>query len=221
MSEKRAVIFANGDLADARAARALLRPDDYLVAVDGGLRHLKRMGLNPHRLIGDLDSVGATQLAELQNAGVQIERHPAEKDETDLELALRALLAEGYRQMRVVAALGGRLDQTLANLFLLEMPGLEQVDIRLDDGREEILIIRERAVVEGAPGDTLSLLAMNECTKGIVTQGLKYPLNHETLCPNRTRGVSNEMLAEQAEIRLLTGRLLCVHTRHARAKAGN
>lgn len=217
MSEKRAVIFANGELADARAARALLRPDDHLVAVDGGLRHLQRMGLRPHRLIGDLDSVDAIQLAELESAGVRIERYPVEKDETDLELALSVLLAEGYREMRVVAALGGRLDQTLANLFLLEMPGMEQVDIRLDDGREEILIIRNQAVVEGAPGDTLSLLAMNECTKGIVTQGLKYALNHETLCPNRTRGVSNEMLAERAEIRLLTGRLLCVHTRRSRA----
>ena len=213
MTTTRAVIFANGELKDGEAVRRWLRPDDYLIAADGGLRHLQRLGLQPHRLIGDLDSLTPEEAAALQEAGVQVERHPAEKDETDLELAIQYALQQGYRQMRIVAALGGRLDQTLANLALLEMPGLEGVDVRLDDGQEEIFIIRDQAVVEGAVGDTVSLLAMNECTKGIVTSGLKYALNHETLCPNRTRGISNEMTAERAEIRLLTGKLLCMHTR--------
>lgn len=213
MEYTRAVIFANGELADGAAVQRWLRPDDFLIAADGGLHHLRALGLQPHLVIGDLDSLSADEVAALQGTGVQIERHPAEKDETDLELAIQYALQQGFKQMRVVAALGGRLDQTLANLALLEMPGLEGVDIRLDDGREEILIIRDQAVVEGQPGDTVSLLAMNECTKGIVTSGLKYALNHETLCPNRTRGISNEMTGERAEIRLLTGRLLCMHTR--------
>ncbi len=213
MEYTRAVIFANGELADGAAVQRWLRPDDFLIATDGGLHHLRALGLQPHLVIGDLDSLSADEVAALQQAGVQVQQHPAEKDETDLELAIQYALQQGFKQMRVVAALGGRLDQTLANLALLEMPGLEGVDIRLDDGREEILIIRDQAVVEGQPGDTVSLLAMNECTKGIVTSGLKYALNHETLCPNRTRGISNEMTGERAEIRLLTGRLLCMHTR--------
>ncbi len=219
MDYARAVIFANGELADGEAVRRWLRPDDYLIAADGGLRHLRGLGLQPHLVIGDLDSLSAEETAALQAAGVHMERHPAEKDETDLELAIQYALRQGFKQMRVVAALGGRLDQTLANLALLEMPGLEGVDIRLDDGREEIFIIRDQAVVEGQPGDTVSLLAMNECSKGIVTSGLKYALNHETLCPNRTRGISNEMTAERAEIRLLTGRLLCMHTRRPSSTA--
>lgn len=217
MDVPRAVIFANGDLADGEAVRRWLRPEDYLIAADGGLRHMRALGLQPHRVIGDLDSLTPEEAAALQESGVQIERHPAEKDETDLELAIQYAVRQGFKRIRVVAALGGRLDQTLANLALLEMPGLEGVDIRLDDGREEILIIRDHAVVEGQPGDTVSLLAMNECTKGIVTSGLKYTLNHETLCPNRTRGISNEMTDERAEIRLLTGRLLCMHTRRPSA----
>lgn len=217
MSNTRAVIFANGELADGAAVQRWLRPDDFLIAANGGLRHIKALGLKPHLLIGDLDSLSPDEVAALQNSGVQMERHPAEKDETDLELALQHAVRQGFQSIRIVAALGGRLDQTLANLALLEMPGLEKVDIRLDDGREEIFIIRDQAVVEGQPGDTVSLLAMNECTKGIVTSGLKYALNHETLCPNRTRGISNEMTGDRAEIRLLTGRLLCMHTRRPAA----
>ena len=123
------------------------------------------------------------------------------------------LAERGVHEIRVVAALGGRLDQTLANLYLLEMDELKGIDVRLDDGREEILIIRSKSMVTGTPGDTLSLLSMEGCSKGITTQGLKYPLKGETLCPSRSRGISNVMLEPEAVIEVRTGALLCIHTR--------
>ncbi|MCX8026222.1 MAG: thiamine diphosphokinase, partial [Thermanaerothrix sp.] len=103
MEYQRAVIFANGELADGEAVRSWLRPTDYLIAADGGLRHVQALGLQPHLVIGDLDSLSAEQVTALQTAGVQIERHPAEKDETDLELAIQYALRQGFKQMRVVA----------------------------------------------------------------------------------------------------------------------
>ena len=213
MQKKRAVVFVNGVMEDHQVVQSMLVADDYLVAVDGGLCHLRTIGVLPHLLIGDLDSVDEGEVEALQLSGVQIKPYPVEKEETDLELTLLALAGQGFEEIRVVAALGGRLDQTLANLSLLELPGLEDVDVRLDDGHEEILIIRGSIKIEGRPGDTISLLAKDGCTNGIVTEGLKYPLNRETLCPNRTRGISNEMLSEQAFVRVTSGRLLCVHTR--------
>ena len=213
MQKKRAVVFVNGVMEDHQVVQSMLVAEDYLVAVDGGLRHMRTIGVQPHLLIGDLDSVDEGEVEALQLSGVQIKPYPVEKEETDLEIALLALAGQGFEEIRVVAALGGRLDQTLANLSLLELPGLEDVDVRLDDGHEEILIIRGSIKIEGLPGDTVSLLAKDGCTNGIVTEGLKYPLNRETLCPNRTRGISNEMLSEQAFVRVTSGRLLCVHTR--------
>ncbi len=212
---KRAFVFVNGTLTNAETIRSQIGPEDTLVAVDGGLRHLDALGLPPDLLIGDLDSVAAQRVTELQAAGVTIERYPREKDETDLELALINLSRAGYDTIRVVAALGGRLDQTLANLYLLELPAVEDLDIRLDDGREEIIIIHDSLTVTGQPGDTFSLLAMDGCTRGIQTQGLKYPLKDETLCPNRTRGISNELLGTEAVVKISSGRLLCIHTRQA------
>ena len=212
---KRAFVFVNGTLANLEGIRSQIETGDTLVAVDGGLRHLDALGLTPNLVIGDLDSIDPQRLADLQAAGITIERFPREKDETDLELALLKLSQTGYDVIRVVAALGGRLDQTLANLFLLELDGLEKVNIRLDDGREEILIIRDTAIVAGKPGETFSLLAMDGCTRGIQTQGLKYPLKDETLCPNRSRGISNEMLGDEAQIKIHSGRLLCIHTRQS------
>lgn len=213
MGITRAVVFANGVLADPEAVRAFLRSEDTLVAADGGYAHMKTLGLKPHLLIGDLDSLDAGEVESLRAGGVAIETHPAEKDETDLELALSRLAEDGYDEIRVVAALGGRLDQTLANLYLLEMEELRGIDVRLDDGHEEILIIRDRAAVRGNPGDTLSLLPMEGCTKGVFTRGLKYALDGDTLCPSRSRGVSNVMLEPEVFIELRSGALLCIHTR--------
>ena len=213
MDNTRAVVFANGELINPQAVHTLLQPNDMLVAADGGYLHMQKLGLQPHLLIGDLDSLPASEVESLREAGVELEIYPREKDATDLELALARVAARGVHEIRVVAALGGRLDQTLANLYLLEMDELKGIDVRLDDGHEEILIIRHKATVSGTPGDTLSLLSMEGCSKGITTQGLKYPLKGETLCPSRSRGISNVMLEPEAVIEVRSGALLCIHTR--------
>lgn len=220
MEKSRAVVFAGGELADPQAVRAILQPGDRLVAADGGYLHMKKLGLRPHLLVGDLDSLPAEEIESLRAAGVELEIFPREKNETDLELALLRLAKEGFVEIRVVAALGGRLDQTLANLYLLEMNALKGIDVRLDDGREEILIIRDRVDVSGVPGDTLSLLALDGCTRGITTRGLKYPLNGDTLCQSRTRGVSNVMLEEIVTVEVRSGSLLCIHTRQPEMQKG-
>jgi thiamine pyrophosphokinase len=213
MNPSRAVIFANGELNDLEAARVLLQPNDLLVAADGGLHHLQRLGLLPAVLIGDLDSVDPAEVPPLEAAGVRVLRYPPEKDETDLELALQYVLSAGCRAIRILGALGGRLDQTLGNLFLLSRSDLESCDVRLDDGREEVFLIRQQAVVEGLPGDTVSLLPLDGPAVGVVTQGLYYPLHAETLYPERTRGISNVLLAGRASVSIKKGLLVCIHTR--------
>jgi thiamine pyrophosphokinase len=218
--QKRAVIFANGVMADPAGVRAMLRAEDYLVAVDGGLRHMQSLGITPRLLIGDLDSLNTPDVQALREAGVEVEIYPQEKDQTDLELALERIAKQNFAQIRIVAALGGRLDQTLANLYMLELPALKEIDVRLDDGREEIFIIRRRAEINGQPGDTVSLLAMDGCTRGILTEGLRYPLRGETLCQSSSRGVSNELLSETATVIVRSGRLLCIHTRRGQADGG-
>jgi len=221
MDNTRAVVFANGELINPQAVHTLLQPDDMLVAADGGYLHMQTLGLKPNLLIGDLDSLPAAEVESLRAAGVELEIYPREKDATDLELALARVAARGVHEIRVVAALGGRLDQTLANLYLLEMDELKGIDVRLDDGHEEILIIRHKASVTGTPGDTLSLLSMEGCSKGITTQGLKYPLKGETLCPSRSRGISNVMLESEAVIEVRSGALLCIHTRQTEKNKEN
>jgi thiamine pyrophosphokinase len=213
MPNHRAVLFVNGLIQDLDAAAGLLLPDDLLIAVDGGARHLAAMSRLPDLLIGDLDSLSAEEVDALREEGVPVQRFPVEKNETDLELAITAALERGANSLVIVGALGGRLDQTLANLFLLNLPALAGMDARLDDGIDEVFLIREHTLVHGRPGDTLSLLPLGGAAHGVSTQGLRYPLRGETLLPEKSRGVSNELVGERAEISLTEGTLICIHTR--------
>lgn len=212
-STKRAVIFVNGRLRSPQKLARRLRPDDVLIAVDGGLHHLRRLGLAPHLLVGDLDSIRAEDEQWAEARGTQVCRYPREKDETDLELALQAALQMGNGAIVLVAALGGRLDQTLGNLFLLMRPELEGMDVRLEDGLEEVFLIREQAEIYGHSDDIVSLLPLNGPAVGVQTQALRYPLRDETLYPDKTRGISNEMEGNRAAVSLRAGLLLCIHTR--------
>ena len=209
----RVVIFANGHLPNLEAARTLLRAGDYIVAADGGANHLMEMGILPEVLIGDLDSVDEDTLFELTNAEVRIEQYSEDKDETDIELALRYATDLRPSAILIVGALGGRLDQTLANLSLLTDPTLSGIDIRLDDGVEEAFFCRDQAEVRGRSGDTVSLIPWHGIVDSVTTDGLQWPLFSETLYPDKSRGVSNVMLEDEASIRIQSGLLLVVHRR--------
>lgn len=215
----RIVIFANGELPDLETARALLSADDTLIAADGGANHLQKMGILPAVLIGDLDSVNENVLNEFASAGVKIERYSDDKDETDIELALRYAIELEPAAIMVVGALGGRLDQTLANLSILTDSALSGIDVRLDDGLEQAFFCRASATkggqaeVRGRSGDTVSLIPWHAPAVGVTTEGLRWPLSAETLYPEKSRGISNLMLGENASIRFQSGLLLIVHRR--------
>lgn len=210
---KRAVIFANGSLPDPEAARRLVAPTDLLVAADGGTRHALSMGLTPHLVLGDLDSLTPDVERSLPN----VLRYPREKDQTDLELAINYAVEQGCKRLLILAALGGRLDQTLANLCLLTSPRLATLDVRLDDGVEEAFFVRKQAKVQGRTGEVVSLIPWGADVFGIRTTGLRWSLHGETLYAHQTRGISNEMLGRSAAVHVESGLLLLVHRRSTSA----
>ena len=210
----RALIFVNGTIDDYAQLARWLRPDDYLIAADGGARHCAALGLRPAVLVGDLDSIAPELLTEYEKAGVTIERHPPRKDETDLELAVRRAVADGATEILLLGALGGRLDQTLANLLLparTEWP----VPILLADGTQLARVLRggETVTLAGAPGATVSVVPISAEVTGITYAGLEYPLINATLRLGSTQGVSNRLVGETATIRIVSGILLVVQER--------
>ncbi|MCX6055947.1 MAG: thiamine diphosphokinase [Chloroflexi bacterium] len=213
MELKRAVVVANGEVTDLELIKALIRPEDHIIAVDGGLRHLPALNRDPLLLIGDLDSVLPSEVEELRGKGIEIIRYPVEKDETDLELAILKVVERGYPSILLVGVTGGRLDHTLGNLYLLLLPQLEGIEISAETGSEEIFLIRSSRRILGKKGDRVSLLPFKGEVHGVQTRGLQYPLLKETLFMEKSRGISNVMTADQAEVIVESGCLLCIHTR--------
>jgi thiamine pyrophosphokinase len=220
---ERILIFANGELPDLTQARRLLRAGDYLICADGGTRHALALNIQPDLVIGDMDSADNRHLLALKRSGAAVEYHPRDKNETDLELAVNRAVGLAPREIIIVAALGGRLDQTLANITLLADPQLatlrqgsgRALDVRLDDGVEEIFLCRDQAQVRGRSGDLVSLIPWQGPVTEVETQHLKWPLRRETLYPDKTRGISNEMLGETASVSIASVLLLIVHRRQS------
>ena len=212
---QRIIIFANGDLPDLNKARDLLLADDFIICADGGTRHALALGLTPNLVIGDMDSIQNDQWQRLQTLGVAVELFPRDKNETDLELAINRAIELEPREIVIVAALGGRLDQTIGNIALLTDLQLATFDVRLDDGVEEMFFCRDQVQVQGRSGDIVSLIPWGNPVRGVQTQGLKWILDNETLYPEKTRGISNEMLSESANIKISSGNLLIIHTRNS------
>lgn len=208
-----ALIFANGELC--------LEPDnlavdeaDLILAADGGSRHCQELGLLPDILIGDLDSTPAALVDEWRERGVIILDHPVRKDQTDLELALLEAQERGANRMLVYGAVGGRWDMTFANLMLLAHPEL-QAEVSLICGKEIIQILHPGEILNltGQAGEIVSIIPLAPGSSTITTENLTYPLRSESLEFGSSRGISNQLAANQASIQLEQGLISVIHTR--------
>jgi thiamine pyrophosphokinase len=199
------VVVAGGSVPSARAAEAIPR-DAPIIAANGGADHALALGLDVDLAVGDFDSVTPEGLAVARRS----ERHPAAKDSTDLELALRAALARGPRRILLVGGIEGRLDHLLGELLILGADWLTDVELDAVLGDARIHVIRDERRLEGEEGELISLFALHGPATGIETEGLAYPLRGETLEPGSSRGVSNVFDAPQARVALESGLLLAV-----------
>lgn len=213
---ERALIFANGDPYPGEMVRRTLAQaqDALIIAADGGARMARFFGYTPHVIIGDMDSLTPDDLIDFSQAGASLERFPAEKVETDLELALQYAARQDVTWIRIVGGVGNRFDQTIANAHLLTLPELNSIDVGMVSGGQAIYVLRPGLhTFHGQPGDTLSLIPLSASVTDIETTDLKYPLNKETLYFGPARGVSNVLeTADTGQVSFPSGILLAVHT---------
>lgn len=195
----RGCIFGAGEYCGERLD---LCENALIIAADGGLRHTEAFSLTPSLIIGDFDSLGKIP------TGRSVIRHPVEKDDTDMALAVKEALSRGCREIVMLGALGGRPDHTLANLTLLRALAREGVFAYLvgKEGVFSAMAAGERLQFDHAVG-VLSLFSLTDEATVTVT-GVKYPLSAGKLKAEVALGVSNEFTEKTAEIALLSGELL-------------
>jgi thiamine pyrophosphokinase len=156
--------------------------------------------------VGDFDSISAETLARM----VRVERHPVAKDASDLELALAAALRLEPKRIFVLGSAGGRLDHLLGGLLLLGADAYAGVQVDAQLGAAAVHVVRGERLLTGEPGELISLFAVHGAAEGVVTEGLVYPLDGETLQAGSTRGLSNAFVGREARVVLERGVLLAV-----------
>ena len=202
----RCIIFCAADF------DSLLEPigdGELVLAADGGLRHLSRLGIVPQVILGDFDSLGYVP------EGAQV--FPVEKDDTDAMLAARLGLSRGCREFVIYGGLGGsRLDHTVANLQMLRFLADHGAWGCLVGTEQMVTVIREGKLEfpAGAEG-IISVFCMGEKAEGVTLRGLQYELKNGSLHAGFPLGVSNHFVGRPAEISVDSGSLLVIWERQA------
>lgn len=194
------------------------RDADCIVSVDAGLETTKRLGLVPHAVVGDFDTVDREVLEEYRKKpGILWDVHRPEKDETDTQLAIHAAMKMGCGRLLILGATGGRLDHELSNIHLLKLCLDHQVEAFLYDPWNKVYLVADAMEFRRDEmfGTYVSFIPLTERVRGITLRGFKYPLTGRDISMGEEAGlcVSNEVAEERARIRLDSGILVCVESR--------
>jgi thiamine pyrophosphokinase len=210
-------VLSGGPMRDAgffREQRERCQPVSMICA-DGGARHAYRMGLVPDLVIGDMDSLEAEMQGHFVRQGCRIMRYPRAKNETDTELAMEMAFLMAPDEVLIFGAIGARLDHTLANLSLLVVAAEREIPVRLVDEWCEVFAVKGKAVIEGEPGQTVSLFPFGSDVTGITLEGFEYPLTDATMTPARPYGISNRLISGSGAITVESGHMLVIRYIHA------
>ncbi len=182
-------------------------PEDSIIAADGGLRHLEKIGLKPDEILGDFDSLGYTP----RDARV----FPVEKDDTDAMLAARRGLELGFREFIFYGSLDGpRLDHTVANFQTLQFLA-DRGGAGFLVGRHQIVTVLRQGTLSFGPEaeGILSVFCLGKDARGVTLEGLHYPMENGTLTAGFPLGVSNHFTGQPARIGVAEGSLLVIWER--------
>ena len=200
------IVFAGGPVTGATTLPSSIGPFDLVVAADSGLERAIALEVPVDVVVGDLDSVDPAVLRAAEAGGVRIERHPVDKDATDLELALQVACTAGTDRLVVVGSAGGRLDHLLASLSVLAHGRLAGIEVDASFDGTHVLMVRERRrELPATVGDLISLLPIGGAACGVHTEGLRWELSGEVLEANTARGVSNEVVSAPASVHVERG----------------
>ena len=206
----RCVIVGGAEIRRYDEVKNYLRPGDYYIFCDNGLRHLEALGIQPDLIIGDFDSHAVPHLP------VETIFLPREKDDTDSVYAVREALKRGFKEFLLIGVVGARIDHSLGNIsILLKLDSMGLRGMIVDDFSEMEIISRDSALV-GPEFPFFSLLNISGIARGITIENAKFPLKDGEIDCEYQYGVSNEPLpGKTAIIKVAEGRLLLVRDRRS------
>lgn len=178
--------------------------EDYIIACDKGYEYAVSCGIVPDLVVGDFDSYSGDVETD-----IPVDRYVSEKDDTDTMIAIRYAIEQGFDELVICCALGGRLDHMLANLQSAKFAAEHGADVWMQDASSEILVFCGGTKrIEKKEGYSLSVFALSDECRGVSIKGAKYALDKATVTNSFPIGVSNEWREDYAEISLEKGTLM-------------
>jgi thiamine pyrophosphokinase len=185
----------------------------HLVAVDGGYSFFKKVGLAPHILIGDFDSLA--RIPRDLSKKTKVIKHPAHKDKTDAELAIDYCIADGAEQIEMIQPSFGEPDQFVGNLMLLAQyaercknPGYVCLSI-VNRTYQAFAMHGGRYRVKGKPGDMVSVVPLSDQIT-LSWTGTTYDVANARISRGESRSLRNSLAGAVAQVRV-TGLALLIH----------
>ncbi|MCM8899772.1 thiamine diphosphokinase [Caldicoprobacter algeriensis] len=207
------LIIANGEIRDIQKVKAMLPQVDYTICADGGVRHARGLGVVPDLIVGDFDSLPDEALREYSMAGIPIKRYPADKDKTDMQIAVDTAVDMGASQVFLLGAFGSRWDHSYANMLMLYRLATRGIKAQILDSHNVVMVSSGKVEIEGEIGQTLSLLPLSGDVRILRTDGLKYPIVDGILPLDFPYGVSNVLVKPRAEVHVCSGWVMVVVAR--------
>lgn len=200
----------NSELEGIRPSRAF----DFVVAVDGGMKHVNELGLKPDMLLGDFDSIADLNFYTDLWPEAVLKQFPTEKSMTDSELAFETLFKHSFDRVYVIGAFGGRIDHLVGNLALLKAYAKENI-VLLDafnrvcllEGPCKLLLNRSEYFRK-----YVSILPVDSGVSGVNLKNFKYPLINAVIEFGSTLGISNEIVGDFAEVSIEAGSALLINS---------
>ena len=204
MERKKAFIYTGGTVFDEYVTE---KPEagDLIIAADAGYLTAQKMGITPDVLLGDFDTLGVENIPD----GIECLRVPAEKNDTDTQLAVQVAIERGAKEITVIGGVSGRLDHTLSTLAILEdlwERKNDRIYATLTDGKNRVRFLRNSGtILPRSQYRYFSLIAADELVKGVTLEGCKYPLKNGRISRRHQWAVSNEITGNCTLIEIRRG----------------
>ena len=181
--------------------------NDFIIAADGGYKHLMNSGIKPDLAVGDFDSLGFRPL------DIETVELPVQKDVTDMKAAVDIGIKKGYKEFYIYGGCGGRIDHTISNIQLAASLVQEDIKVNILDDISVITAIHNGSLhLECDKKGYISILAHSDICRGVTVKGLKYTLCDAELNNTFPLGVSNEFIGQESEIHVSDGTLIVIYS---------
>lgn len=184
-----------------------IEKEDFVICADNSFAKALSENVRIDLIIGDFDTGAYIGFP----SSVEVIKFPIEKDDTDTMLCIKEAARRGFTEIAVAGGLSGRLDHTFANIQSLAYGVEHGLNIKIADEANEAFLMRPgKITLDKKDGFSLSVFAYGENAEGVCERGVKYPVENAVLTSSFPLGVSNEIIADKAEISLSKGLLLII-----------